>query len=113
MGKVSETNIEMKLKISKIESEQLDKAIAVGHGLSRPDLCRQALKQYLLYLDLPGDNDPTIIKGDKTAKLYHIHPDNRGKYRCDITHAICDCIVTSKDCRTCVVPLEHQQSTKK
>lgn len=113
MGKVSSTGVVIKFKISKKEAEKLDDAISDGYGLSRPDLCRQAVKRYLLMLTPPYDTDfeTAVINIDsKNAKSYHAYAEN-GCYKCDITHAICDCITSTKDCRSCVVPIEHRSST--
>lgn len=114
MGKVSDTNTLVKFKITKKEAEKLDEAIADGYGLSRPDLCRQAVKRYLLMLTPPYDTDfkTVVVENDsKTAKSYHIYIES-GCYKCDITHAICDSVTSTKDCRSCVVPIEHHQLTK-
>lgn len=113
MGKVSSTGVMIKFKISKKEAEKLDDAISDGYGLSRPDLCRQAVKRYLLMLTPPYDTDfeTAVINIDsKNAKSYHIYMQD-GVYRCNITDAICDCIISEKDCRSCVVPIEHRSST--
>lgn len=108
MGNVSKSNVAIKFKMSKLEIEKMDAAIFAGYGLSRPDLCRQATKRYLLMIDPHFDTDiPYTLDDDtKNAKSYHIYMKD-GVYRCDITNAICDCIISEKDCRSCVVPIEH------
>lgn len=109
---MSETNKTIKFTLSKIEVEKLDEAIAAGYGLSRPDLCRQAVKRYLMMIDPPLDTDfsaAAIHNENKNAKSYHIYMDG-GIQRCEITDAACDCMVSTKDCRSCVVPIEHQQT---
>ena len=114
MGKTSESNVYIKFIASKVEIDQMDEAVASGYGLSRADLCRQAIKRYLMMLDPKFDTDlgSALITGSKVAKSYHICMEG-GLYRCDITHAICDCLTSDKDCRSCVVPIEHNQQLTK
>ena len=107
---MSKNNVEIKFKVTKKESEKMTEAISAGYGLSRPDLCRQAIKRFLLMIDPRFDTDiPRYNFDDKNAKSYHIYMHD-GVYRCEITHAICDCMTSAVDCRYCVVPIEYISS---